>query len=369
MYDVVVVGLGIYGACITTLAGQKGLEVLAVDQAEIGHANGSSHGSSRIFRLTSLEDKSYASISRRAEALYGDQDREFGGNLLQKVPFALAVEANAGHHMAHGVTQLLRRATHVADSQGIRHTVLEGKQFASEYGGLDLRAGSRVFIEPDAAVIQPERMVRSFIERAQSYSNVTILFGARASKVRLDQDGTLAIEINGRIARARKLVLATGPYQHEAILGRNPVKAQVRPQVSLVDTTGIIGIRSRASTVYVRHKRPLIYSVPSVFGMGTKIGLEQTEKVIHAPDEKWARQAFLRTMTKSLLEEARDFFVSQPGPDDITPDICYYTSTSDSKHIVAKPAEWRERVIVVSCCSGHGFKYAPAIAESIVQTL
>jgi glycine/D-amino acid oxidase-like deaminating enzyme len=54
MYDVIVVGMGVYGLSIGYYLAKenKNLKILLLDQFEIGHIHGSSHSSSRITRST-----------------------------------------------------------------------------------------------------------------------------------------------------------------------------------------------------------------------------------------------------------------------------------------------------------------------------
>ena len=47
---------------------------------------------------------------------------------------------------------------------------------------------------------------------------------------------------------------------------------------------------------------------------------------------------------------------------------CVYTSTSDADFLIdAHPA--MDRVMVVSACSGHGFKHSAAIGEAVAETV
>ena len=43
-------------------------------------------------------------------------------------------------------------------------------------------------------------------------------------------------------------------------------------------------------------------------------------------------------------------------------DVCLYTMTRDENFVIRELAS-DARVICMSCCSGHGFKYAPALGE------
>ena len=43
-------------------------------------------------------------------------------------------------------------------------------------------------------------------------------------------------------------------------------------------------------------------------------------------------------------------------------DVCLYTITRDENFVIRELAS-DARVLCMSCCSGHGFKYAPALGE------
>ena len=47
---------------------------------------------------------------------------------------------------------------------------------------------------------------------------------------------------------------------------------------------------------------------------------------------------------------------------------CLYTSTRGARFIIDRHPE-HDAVLVVSACSGHGFKHSPAIGEAVAQWL
>jgi sarcosine oxidase len=52
-----------------------------------------------------------------------------------------------------------------------------------------------------------------------------------------------------------------------------------------------------------------------------------------------------------------------PEPDPVAAETCLYTTTPDETFVL----ERRGRVVVGSPCSGHGFKFAPAIGERLAD--
>ncbi|KHJ98072.1 FAD dependent oxidoreductase [Oesophagostomum dentatum] len=55
VYDVVVIGAGIFGSCAAYHCQKRGLKTILVEQFELPHKNGSSHGLSRIIRYAHTE--------------------------------------------------------------------------------------------------------------------------------------------------------------------------------------------------------------------------------------------------------------------------------------------------------------------------
>src|SRR5712691_3449107 len=66
MYDVIVIGVGGMGSAAACHLARRGARVLALEQFDIPHDLGSSHGLSRIIRLAYWEHPDYVPLVRRA---------------------------------------------------------------------------------------------------------------------------------------------------------------------------------------------------------------------------------------------------------------------------------------------------------------
>ena len=73
-YDVIVVGVGGMGSAEAYHLARRGKRVLGLEQFEIAHQLGSSHGLSRIIRLAYFEHPSYVPLLRRAYELWQELD-------------------------------------------------------------------------------------------------------------------------------------------------------------------------------------------------------------------------------------------------------------------------------------------------------
>jgi len=71
---VAVVGAGVMGLATARALAQRGHDVTVYEQFEVGHERGSSHGTSRIFRL-SYDDEYWIRLAQRSYELWRELER------------------------------------------------------------------------------------------------------------------------------------------------------------------------------------------------------------------------------------------------------------------------------------------------------
>src|SRR5262249_23743150 len=81
-YDLIVIGVGAMGSATVYHAARRGLSVLGLEQFDIPHAQGSSHGVNRIIRLAYYEHPSYVPLLRRAYELWRELENRAGERLV-----------------------------------------------------------------------------------------------------------------------------------------------------------------------------------------------------------------------------------------------------------------------------------------------
>ncbi len=74
-YDAIVIGVGGMGSAAVYHLAKRGLKVLGLEQFEIPHELGSSHGHSRMIRYTLQEHPSYVPLVRRAYELWHELEQ------------------------------------------------------------------------------------------------------------------------------------------------------------------------------------------------------------------------------------------------------------------------------------------------------
>src|SRR5262245_28799428 len=81
MPDVVILGAGAMGSATAWWLARHGRDVVLLEQFEQGHVYGSSHGSSRIFRLA-YYDPAYVRMAQEALPLWRELEADAGRPLL-----------------------------------------------------------------------------------------------------------------------------------------------------------------------------------------------------------------------------------------------------------------------------------------------
>ena len=82
MYDAIVAGVGGMGSAAVYHLARRGAKVLGLEQFDIPHELGSSHGATRIIRLAYAEHPNYVPLLRRAYELWRELEAQAGEQLL-----------------------------------------------------------------------------------------------------------------------------------------------------------------------------------------------------------------------------------------------------------------------------------------------
>src|SRR6185436_11195796 len=102
---------------------------------------------------------------------------------------------------------------------------------------------------------------------------------------------------------------------------------------------------------------PLDFGAYAVWapGVGMKVGLEDAARPVD-PDHRPAEPPV--DAVAALVRYVEQWF---PGldPEPLDPHLCLFTSTPDEHFVIDRVGP----VVVVSPCSGHGFKFVPAIGR------
>lgn len=306
---VAVVGAGVMGCAAAWALRERGADVTVYEQFELDNARGSSHGRSRIFRIA-YHDPYWIRLAQEAYAGWNDLD-----------PSLLSL---------YGLVELApdRALTSAAglDECGVEY------RFVTEVEGVAVPEGWTALHVADAGIVHADRARHAFLD------GVDVRTSTRIDSVD-DVDADVVVVTAGAWA------------------GRLVPGLDVRV--------------TRETVAYFRHDGP---PLPSVVDIGVDGGHDMYS--LHDPVhglKAGAHHAGAETNPDDV-GTPDDAIVARiaawvgerfPGvdPEPVETDTCVYTTTPDQTFVLDR----RGRVVVGSACSGHGFKFAPAVGRRLAE--
>jgi len=161
-YDAIVIGQGGMGSASVYHLARRGQHVLGLEQFDLLHELGSSHGLTRIIRLAYHEDPSYVPLLRRVYELWHDLETDAGERLVITTG---SVEGGPED----GAT--FRGALHAAELHDLPHEALDADELRRRYpayAGFD--AATRVVLQADGGFLLAERTILAHVNGALAHS-------------------------------------------------------------------------------------------------------------------------------------------------------------------------------------------------------
>jgi sarcosine oxidase len=355
MYDVLVVGLGAVGSATTYELATRGVSVIGVDAFAPPHANGSTHGKSRIIREAYFEHPSYVPLVRRAFSKWAALEAE-SGEVLYRQTGGLSI----GRRDSGLVAGVLRSAR----EHGLDVEELTRDQMQERYPAFTLEPEMVAVVERNAGMLMPEACVNACL-RLAAVHGAELLTGERVIDVQ--RRGTsFIVSTSSREITARRVVLCAGAWNplFFAMLGINVPLVVTRQTMHWLAPMGDEALRApdRFPVTLIDHGDDRIFYTMPDTGDGVKAAIHH-EGAITQPGE--VNRGIQLADTAPVVELCHRFIASVAGPI-VESVVCLYSNTPDQDFAIGIPASV-PGVVVVSACSGHGFKFASAIGEAAAQ--
>jgi sarcosine oxidase len=348
-YDCLVVGLGIMGsACLYELA-KRGFSALGLDRFSPPHDRGSSHGFSRIIRASYFEHPAYVPLVLRSLELWRRLEGEARRPLLREVP-CLCLGPEGGRLVSGALSSL--------SSHGLRHERLMGREVTERYPFILPPDGYSAALEPSAGILAPEACVEAHLEAA-ARRGAKVHIWERVLGWKAD-DGIFRVLTEKAQYRASSIILCAGPWTPGLLrdLGL-PLSCERQVMFWFATDRRVTSLRLDDIPIIIAETQAgLFYAVPEA-----ERGLVKVAR--HHGGARCDPDRISRRVDEADLEPVlrflRDYIPVLAG-DPSGAKVCIYTNTPDEHFVIDRHPAHRAAVIV-SACSGHGFKFAPVIAE------
>jgi sarcosine oxidase len=352
-YDVAVAGLGAMGSAVAHHAARRGLSVAGFDRFAPPHTLGSSHGESRIIREAYFEDPCYVPIVQRAYDLWHALERESGERLMLQT---------GGLMLGPPDGSCVSGARASGDQHRLPYETLDAAEIRARFPALHAEDGTAGVYEPRAGILFPESCVRAHLDTALR-AGATLRTDEPALAWRADGEGIEIVTAKGSY-RAARLVLAAGAWLPALVPGvRLPLAVTRQPLFWFVPRANAEAFEPGRLPVYIWEwtRERFFYGFPALGG--------EVKTAVHhegePADPDGARRELAPAEIEAMRERLRRFVPDADGRFSRAA-VCLYTNTPDGHFAIDRHPE-HPGVVIVSACSGHGFKFSSAIGEIAVQ--
>ena len=365
-FDTIVLGLGAMGSATLCQLARRRNGVLGIDQFSPPHALGSSHGDTRITRLAIGEGEQYTPLALRSHQLWRELERETGTELLTTCG-GLIISSSAKTSRSH-VENFFDNTLAAARKFAIAHEVLDAAEIRRRFPRFNVADDERGYLEPDSGFLRPEACVRAQLMVAER-RGAEIHREERVSRFDASANA-VTVTTDKDTYMTRTLIVAAGPWLPGLVDPRLARHFTVYRQTLFwfdVDgpVTPYLPERWPVFIWELQGKKQGIYGFPAIDGPrgGMKIATEQYEATTTAAA---VERAVSDEEKRAMYEGYVAPYIAGVSNRCLRAMSCLYTVTPDFGFVIDTHPD-SKRVIIVSPCSGHGFKHSPAIGEALAD--
>lgn len=353
-FDVIVLGIGGMGSATCYHLAKRGLRVLGLEQFQIGHAYGSSHGETRAIRRAYFEHPDYIPLLNRAYDLWEGLAAEAQKDILTKN--GMVIYGNPTTSTVYQGT-LLSALTHdipldeMTSSEALDRFPMY--QPSSEMGAL---------FEPGAGFLQVEMAVRAHAELATA-SGAFLREGVCVKSYHATKDHVNVHTDQGDFTAA-KLVITGGPWNTKLLkdLGM-PLKLQ-RIFQCWFKASKEHDLKQDVPCFAFHLSDDFYYGFPMLDGKTIKIASHASGEPINDPSEK--RDADMLPSKLALLQKFIRMYLPYASTELARKSPCIYTMTPDENFIIDSHPQ-HPNVSFATGFSGHGFKFSTVVGEILAD--
>ncbi|WP_306204515.1 FAD-dependent oxidoreductase [Actinoplanes sp. RD1] len=338
----IVIGAGIHGSAATWQLARRGIRVTQLDRHPDGHTEGSSHGHTRMIR------RSYPSA--------------FWDGLVDRAYTAWdALSAAAGTPLVTRTGGLYARSDGDPGLRSPNGRTVGFEEASLIFPGLRLAEGWTAHYDPEAGVIDAAAAL-THLRKLALAEGAQRRTGATVTSWQSDGSGVRVSTGDGDLT-ADRLVVCAGPWTAELL----PQFADLLTVQRIITVNlgardpELVGRPGLGAFSVAIPDVGLLFGIPAFHGDALKVGLEPGP----GDDMSRAQWAPQPAEIERLAALAAPFL---PGVDGSVVDsvACRYTMAPRNRFAIGE-LPGTPHVLVGAACSGHGFKFGPAVGEALAD--
>ncbi|HVY91966.1 MAG TPA: N-methyl-L-tryptophan oxidase [Bryobacteraceae bacterium] len=353
-FDVIVVGVGAMGASACHHLARRGVRVLGIEQFDIPHNLGSSHGLSRMIRLAYYEHPDYVALLLRAYELWHE---------LEAIAGATVLHLTGGLYMGRQGCELVHGSHVSAKQHGLTHELLDAKQIQSRFPQFDVPDDFIGLFEPRAGFLEPEKAISAFVQSA-------VLAGAQIHAREIVQQwsedsGGVRVQTDRAHYRAQQIVFCAGAWTSKLVSDLGvPLTITRQPMLWFTPSAPMDFAMGKFPVWAIDRPGGGIF-----YGFPTPPGEAGLKAACHFPGSVTDPDRVPRELLESDVQEVdaalRRYLPAAAGPL-LAHRVCIYTNSPDHHFIIDRHPQ-HQRVTLACGFSGHGFKFASVVGEILAD--
>jgi sarcosine oxidase len=359
-YDVAVIGLGTMGSFAAAELARRGLTVAGFDRFTPPHGHGSHSGGTRIYRVAYAEGSAYVPLAQQAGELWDQAGEQLGKPLLHRAGML---------YMGPPGEPLMREVAESASTNRLQVEKLSSSEIYRRYPAFEIPEDYTGLFDPQAGWLDVDAAIASSLAHARSlgvechFDQQVKAWDATATEVR--------VHLEKETVTVSSLVITAGAWATDLLSSLRLPLTVKRKVFAWFDPL--------APELFAAGRLPVFafadhwsYGFPIMPGLGVKMALHAGGDYLpHAGgavappgpadlDPIAALAAKYMPRLAGAYDEARSRIRHSA--------TCLYTMTPDEDFIVDRHPEFKN-VVFAAGFSGHGFKFAPVIAQGLADLL
>lgn len=352
-YDVIVVGVGGMGSAATYHLAKRGYDVLGLEQFNIPHQRGSSHGLTRIIRKAYSEDPEYVPLLDRSYELWETLQEEHGRQLLY-----LEGSIAAGRPDEEN----FNGAIEACEEHDLSYEILSSDELADRYPGYQLPEEFQAVYQPGGGFLASDRCLVAHVEQTFEHGG-EIHPREGVTDWTVTSDG-VHVETEKTEYTADRLVISAGAWAQELIDELDGKATPERQVLGWFQPTEPEHFSPESFPVFTAtFDEGPYFGFPTFEVPGFKIGRHHHLEQDTTPDSidrspRPEDEAVLRNIVN-------EHFPTGAGPT-MQLTTCMYTNSPDEQFIIDTHPEFPE-VVIAAGFSGHGYKFCSVVGEILAD--
>ncbi len=352
-FDAIVIGVGGFGSAAVAHLARRGATVLGLEQFDIAHDRGSSHGETRVIRQAYFEHADYVPLLKRAYTLWDELQEECGKSIFTRCGL-LMVGTPTG--------DCISGALHAAALHGIEVDKISPRDAASRFPGFYIPDDCTTLFEPNAGFLNVEECVRAHVDFATK-KGATVRTNERVLNWASDGSKVRVTTVK-ETYEAGRLVIAAGAWASHLMAGLGLPLTVLRKALFWVPAkNNTYDVSNGGPTFFYELPEGCFYGFPSIDGQSMKVAEHTGGLTVDDPSDV-VRGLVEDDTTRFTPFVSKHLIDTEAQP--LRHSTCMYTMTPDQHFIVDRHPE-HENVVFGAGFSGHGFKFTSSIGEVLAQ--